>query len=174
MFELAGWYLTGAGNRREGSTASISSSSAASVSVNDRIPQSDTHAFAWARQSALCGYTKAQFAVGYFTEKGIGTDKDDEEAVQWYLLAVKNGDMSAMERLRAKGWGLEDVMNGVKRLSLQTVDKFGGKLDAGNEDVVIDMNVETKESKSVKSLVKRMKSTRRERGGKKKLECVIL
>ncbi|OAX78310.1 hypothetical protein ACJ72_07384 [Emergomyces africanus] len=48
---LAGWYLTGA----EGI-----------------LQQSDTEAYLWARKAAMAGLAKAEYAMGYFTEVGIG------------------------------------------------------------------------------------------------------
>lgn len=37
------------------------------------LPQSDTEAFLWAQKAAEAGLAKAMYAVGYFTEVGIGT-----------------------------------------------------------------------------------------------------
>ncbi|CAG8579036.1 15317_t:CDS:2, partial [Acaulospora colombiana] len=51
-FSLTAWYLVG------------------SPGV---LPQSDTEAFLWAKRAADAGLAKAQYAVGYFYETGIGT-----------------------------------------------------------------------------------------------------
>jgi TPR repeat protein len=64
---LSGWYLTGA----EG-----------------LLQQSDTEAYLWARKSARSGLAKAEYAMGYFTEVGIGTPANLEEAKRWYWRAA--------------------------------------------------------------------------------------
>jgi TPR repeat protein len=64
---LSGWYLTGS----EG-----------------LIQQSDTEAYLWARKSATSGLAKAEYAMGYFTEVGIGTPANLEEAKRWYWRAA--------------------------------------------------------------------------------------
>jgi TPR repeat protein len=62
---LSGWYLTGA----EG-----------------MLEQSDMEAYLWARKAAQSEppLAKAMFAMGYFTEQGIGCPKSLEEAKRWY------------------------------------------------------------------------------------------
>jgi TPR repeat protein len=62
---LSGWYLTGA----EGI-----------------LEQSDMEAYLWARKAAQSEppLAKAMFAMGYFTEQGIGCPKSLEEAKRWY------------------------------------------------------------------------------------------
>jgi TPR repeat protein len=64
---LSGWYLTGS----EGVLA-----------------QSDTEAYLWARKAALAGLAKAEYAMGYFTEVGIGCPKSMDEAKRWYYRAA--------------------------------------------------------------------------------------
>lgn len=67
---LSGWYLTGS----EGILA-----------------QSDTEAYLWARKAAAATdppLAKAMFAMGYFTETGIGCPKNGEEARRWYARAA--------------------------------------------------------------------------------------
>ena len=64
---LSGWYLTGA----EGV-----------------LQQSDTEAYLWARKAATAGLAKAEFAMGYFTEVGIGCPPSSEEAKRWYWRAA--------------------------------------------------------------------------------------
>lgn len=60
---LSGWYLTGS----EGV-----------------LQQSDTEAYLWARKAAQAGLAKAEYAMGYFTEVGIGTPANIEDAKRWY------------------------------------------------------------------------------------------
>jgi TPR repeat protein len=64
---LSGWYLTGS----EGVLA-----------------QSDTEAYLWARKAALAGLAKAEYAMGYFTEVGIGVPANLEDAKRWYWRAA--------------------------------------------------------------------------------------
>ena len=64
---LSGWYLTGS----EGVVA-----------------QSDTEAYLWARKAASAGLAKAEYAMGYFTETGIGAPADLEAAKRWYWKAA--------------------------------------------------------------------------------------
>lgn len=62
---LSGWYLTGSGTV---------------------LQQSDTEAYLWARKAACAEppLGKALFAMGYYTEVGIGCPRSLEEAKRWY------------------------------------------------------------------------------------------
>lgn len=60
---LSGWYLTGS----EGV-----------------LQQSDTEAYLWARKAAQAGLAKAEYAMGYFTEVGIGAPANLDDAKRWY------------------------------------------------------------------------------------------
>lgn len=64
---LSGWYLTGS---------------------DPILQQSDTEAYLWARKSANSGLSKAEYAMGYFTETGIGVSPTLEEAKRWYWKAA--------------------------------------------------------------------------------------
>jgi len=64
---LSGWYLTGS----EGV-----------------LKQSDSEAYLWARRAANKGLPKAEYAVGYYSEVGIGVKADLEEAKRWYMRAA--------------------------------------------------------------------------------------
>ncbi|RFU75040.1 hypothetical protein TARUN_7205 [Trichoderma arundinaceum] len=64
---LSGWYLTGS----EGV-----------------LGQSDTEAYLWARKAAVAGLAKAEYAMGYFTEVGIGVPANMEDAKRWYWRAA--------------------------------------------------------------------------------------
>ncbi|PWN30171.1 hypothetical protein BDZ90DRAFT_229199 [Jaminaea rosea] len=81
-FALTAWYLVGA--------PSI-------------LPQSDTEAYLWAKKAAEQNLAKAEYAVGYFTEMGIGTVKDLKEAKEWYKRAAEHGDKRANQRLTGLG-----------------------------------------------------------------------
>ncbi|KAI5289637.1 hypothetical protein KEM52_000708 [Ascosphaera acerosa] len=58
-------------------------------------------AFEWAKRAAETGLPKACFAVGYFTEAGIGCRRDPLEANIWYVRAAEAGDERARTRLAA-------------------------------------------------------------------------
>lgn len=75
---LSGWYLTGA----EGI-----------------LQPSDTEAYLWARKAAVAGLAKAEYAMGYFTELGIGVPSNLEEAKKWYWKASSQNFIKARERL---------------------------------------------------------------------------
>ncbi|KAI1311591.1 hypothetical protein EDD11_003366 [Mortierella claussenii] len=75
---LSGWYLTGA----EGV-----------------LKQSDTEAYLWAKKAADKGLARAEYALGYYTEVGIGVKQDLEEARRWYLRAAAQGNNRAKKRL---------------------------------------------------------------------------
>ncbi|KAI8370354.1 uncharacterized protein BYT42DRAFT_581983 [Radiomyces spectabilis] len=66
------------------------------------LPQSDEDAYLWARRAAEKELPKAEYAVGYFTEVGIGTRKSPEEAMNWYRKAAQHGDKRAIQRLQGK------------------------------------------------------------------------
>lgn len=75
---LSGWYLTGA----EGI-----------------LQQSDTEAYLWARKAASAGLPKAEYAMGYFSEVGIGVPANLDDAKRWYWRAAAQGFPKARERL---------------------------------------------------------------------------
>lgn len=64
---LSGWYLTG---------------------TEGVLQQSDTEAYLWARKAAQAGLAKAEYAMGYFTEVGIGVPANMEDAKRWYWRAA--------------------------------------------------------------------------------------
>ncbi|EAA35759.1 hypothetical protein GE21DRAFT_777 [Neurospora crassa] len=75
---LSGWYFTGS----EGV-----------------LQQNDTEAYLWARKAAMAGLAKAEFAMGYFTEEGIGVPANLEDAKRWYWRAAAQDHPKARERL---------------------------------------------------------------------------
>ncbi|KAK9493145.1 hypothetical protein V1508DRAFT_397156 [Lipomyces doorenjongii] len=76
---LSGWYLTGADNV---------------------LPKSETESYLWARRSSEKGLAKAEYAVGYFMENGIGTTVNMHEAIRWYNKAAAQKYPKALNRLR--------------------------------------------------------------------------
>ncbi|CAN8100672.1 unnamed protein product [Discula destructiva] len=75
---LSGWYLTGSDNV---------------------LSQNDTEAYLWARKAAMAGLAKAEYAMGYFTEMGIGVPANLEDAKRWYWRAAAQDFPKARERL---------------------------------------------------------------------------
>lgn len=78
-FALTAWYLVG---------------------VPQILPPSDEQAYAWAMCAAQCGLPRAEYAVGYFSEMGIGTNKDENTAMEWYRKAAEHGEKRALQRLQ--------------------------------------------------------------------------
>lgn len=78
---LSGWYLTG---------------------FEGFLIQSDTEAYLWARKAADKGLAKAEYAVAYFLEHGVGTNQDLEEARRWYLRSAGQANPRAIARLKDK------------------------------------------------------------------------
>ncbi|KAJ2815500.1 hypothetical protein FBU31_006909, partial [Coemansia sp. 'formosensis'] len=69
----------------------------------------DVEAYLWARRAADRGLEKAEYAVGYYYECGIGVAQPDvHEAQAWYARAAKKGNRRAISRLRElKQMGLQ-------------------------------------------------------------------
>ncbi|KAG6036959.1 hypothetical protein E4U41_005373 [Claviceps citrina] len=63
------------------------------------LEKDEEEAYEWARRSAELGFVKAQYAVGYFTEMGIGCRRDILEANVWYVEAAEAGDERAKQRI---------------------------------------------------------------------------
>ncbi|KAI1107515.1 HCP-like protein [Jackrogersella minutella] len=80
MMGLCAWYMVGA---------------------DPILEKDEEEAYEWARRSAELGFVKAQYAVGYFTEMGIGCRRDILEANVWYVKAADAGDERAKQRLAA-------------------------------------------------------------------------
>ncbi|KAJ2893130.1 uncharacterized protein MKZ38_008998 [Zalerion maritima] len=87
MMGLCAWYMVGA---------------------DPILDKDEEEAYEWARRSAELGHVKAQYAVGYFTEMGIGCRRDILEANVWYVKAADAGDERAKHRLAA----IRDAVSG--------------------------------------------------------------
>ncbi|KAJ3044356.1 hypothetical protein HDV00_002248 [Rhizophlyctis rosea] len=87
MFELGGWYLTGADDAK----------------TDFHLIQSDAEAYRWVGLAASGGLPKAMFAMGYFCEMGIGAEKDAEKALAWYTRAAEMRDPKAVKKLGEMG-----------------------------------------------------------------------
>lgn len=95
---LSGWYLTGS---------------------QGILDQSDTEAYLWARKASCAEppLPKALFAMGYFTEIGIGCPRSLEEAKRWYGRAAAYKFPKAQERLEELKKGGVKVQRNRERLS---------------------------------------------------------
>ncbi|EPS31473.1 hypothetical protein PDE_06428 [Penicillium oxalicum 114-2] len=80
MMALCAWYLVGA---------------------EPILEKDENEAYEWATRAAALGLIKAQYAVGYFTEMGIGCRRDPLEANVWYVRAAEQGDERAKQRIAA-------------------------------------------------------------------------
>ncbi|KAL9083246.1 MAG: hypothetical protein Q9165_008599 [Trypethelium subeluteriae] len=78
MMALCAWYMVGA---------------------EPVLEKDENEAYEWAKKAAQTGFPKAEYAVGYFTEMGIGCRRDPLEANVWYVRAADNGDDRARQRL---------------------------------------------------------------------------
>ncbi|KAF2146847.1 uncharacterized protein K452DRAFT_219084 [Aplosporella prunicola CBS 121167] len=78
MMALCAWYLVGA---------------------PPVLEKDEVEAYEWAKGAAELGLTKAEYAVGYFSEMGIGCRRDTLEANVWYIRAMDHGSDLAKKRL---------------------------------------------------------------------------
>ncbi|CAG8040555.1 unnamed protein product [Penicillium olsonii] len=78
MMALCAWYLVGA---------------------EPVLEKDENEAYEWALQAGNLGLAKAQYAVGYFTEMGIGCRRDPLESNVWYVKAADQGDERAKHRI---------------------------------------------------------------------------
>ncbi|CDO95015.1 unnamed protein product [Kluyveromyces dobzhanskii CBS 2104] len=79
MMGLCAWYLLGA---------------------EPAFAADDREALEWALRAAKLGFSKAQFTVGYFYEKGKGCEANSITAMKWYQLAADNKDPRALSKLK--------------------------------------------------------------------------
>lgn len=80
MMALCAWYMVGA---------------------EPVLERDEYEAYEWAKRAAEAGLPKAQYAVAYFTEMGVGCRRDPLEANVWYVRAADAGDERAKHRLAA-------------------------------------------------------------------------
>ncbi|KAI9299963.1 hypothetical protein BJ944DRAFT_273666 [Cunninghamella echinulata] len=78
-FALTAWYLIG---------------------IPDVMEPSDQQAFMWALKAADMGLPKAEYAIGYFYEVGIGIEKDEQQSFLYYQKAADHDEKRAVERLK--------------------------------------------------------------------------
>ncbi|KAL8688462.1 MAG: hypothetical protein Q9218_005634 [Villophora microphyllina] len=65
------------------------------------LEKDENESYEWAKKAAESGLPKAEYAVGYFTEMGIGCRRDPLEANVWYVRAADQGDERAKHRIAA-------------------------------------------------------------------------
>jgi TPR repeat protein len=112
-FALTAWYLVGA---------------------DGVLPQSDTEAYLWAKKAADQNLAKAQYALGYFTETGVGVDPNLPAAMKWYRLASEGGDKRAAKRLAA---GMNGTAALNRRLEMDALKDSGSNDSKDKENCVI-------------------------------------
>ncbi|PNS17891.1 hypothetical protein CAC42_3850 [Sphaceloma murrayae] len=78
MMALCAWYMVGA---------------------EPVLEKDEAEAYEWAKKAAELGLPKAEYAVAYFTEMGIGCRRDPLEANKWYVEAADHGNENARQRL---------------------------------------------------------------------------
>ncbi|CAO3646978.1 unnamed protein product [Cunninghamella blakesleeana] len=78
-FALTAWYLVG---------------------CPDIMEPSEQQAFMWALKAAEMGLPKAEYAVGYFYEVGIGIEKNEANAYYYYQKAAGHDEKRAIQRLQ--------------------------------------------------------------------------
>ena len=115
MFELAGWYLTGATDSKDDTSI---------------LPASEVEARRWVQLSADAGVPRAMFAMGYFLETGLGDTSnrtysrkrggrggDLEAGMVWYRRAALAGDSKALQRLEKAGVDTAKLLSEKKKSS---------------------------------------------------------
>ncbi|KAB8238544.1 putative chitin synthase activator (Chs3) [Aspergillus alliaceus] len=108
MMALCAWYLVGA---------------------EPVLEKDESEAYEWAKRAAETGLAKAQYAVGYFTEMGIGCRRDILAANYWYVQAADQGDVRATQRIaaiRAASDGVDPTQAAINGRGEKT-KKEGGK-----------------------------------------------
>lgn len=78
MLALCAWYMVGA---------------------EPVLEKDEFEAYEWAKRAAELGFDKAEYALAYFTEMGIGCRRDPLEANMWYVRAAEKGNETAKQRL---------------------------------------------------------------------------
>ncbi|MBL9097906.1 MAG: SEL1-like repeat protein [Alphaproteobacteria bacterium] len=86
--------------------------------------QNFAEAARWFRQGAEFGLADSQYNLGILLERGMGVEKNANEAAKWYAVAVSQGDTGAAERLEL----LKRTMSGADvAMALDAARKFQPK-----------------------------------------------
>ncbi|KAK6398005.1 hypothetical protein LTR65_003085 [Meristemomyces frigidus] len=111
MMALCAWYMVGA---------------------EPVMEKDEGEAYAWAVQAAETGFPKAEYAVAYFTEMGIGCRRDPLEANVWYVRASDSGNVHAKQRLQiihaaaSGGTGDADIPRPMTKAGAKSEELGGG------------------------------------------------
>lgn len=82
------------------------------------------------------GLAKAEYALGYFTEMGIGCRRDPLEANVWYVKAADQGDERAKQRIaaiRAAAEGTTPELAGARKKKLDGMCYVAGDSNHANK-----------------------------------------
>ncbi|KAJ9669215.1 Chitin synthase 4 [Coniosporium apollinis] len=112
MMNLCAWYMVGA---------------------EPVLEKDECEAYEWAKKAAEMGLPKAEYAVGYFTEMGIGCRRDPLEANVWYVRAADQGDERAKQRLAI----IRAAVSGEGAGIPMAVDKAKSKKGGGDKDCIV-------------------------------------
>jgi len=152
MMALCAWYLVGA---------------------EPVLEKNEGEAYAWAKQASeygmatrspspptptddRTGLSKAEYAIGYFTEMGIGCRRDPLEANVWYVKAASHGDERAVVRLK--------VIN----------EAAGGGRGKKGKKLGKDKEKNGKEGKELKEKDRKEEGKKLEKEGSGKGDCCIM
>lgn len=69
------------------------------VGVDPVLPRNEEEAYKWARRAADKGLAKAEYAIGFFLENGVGCHRDILQSAEYYKRAARGGDQRAIDRL---------------------------------------------------------------------------
>ncbi|KIJ53911.1 hypothetical protein M422DRAFT_64194 [Sphaerobolus stellatus SS14] len=99
------------------------------------LPQSDTESYLWAKKAADQGLAKAMYALGYFSEVGIGVPANLNDAIRYYKSAASLGDKRAMQRLKNQTAG--PIPGGAGAMLDRGAGTVGGEGGKRDKDCVI-------------------------------------
>lgn len=135
-----------------------------------------TEAYLWAEKAALLGFSKAQYTLATFYERGVGCKVDKKLAFDWYSKAADNKNSKANEKMQnlIQEMEFEDTENpsenSVKNKKILN-DKNGDYLHLTrllNNNELLDVQTNTRsslrESSSLFSLSKIFNSSGNENG----------
>jgi TPR repeat protein len=83
------------------------------------------------------GLAKAEYAVGFFTEMGMGTRRDPLEANVWYVKAAEHGDDRAKLRLANIRAAASGQVSQVAVSTSPKGGKKGGKLEKKDKELPV-------------------------------------
>ncbi|KAF9586627.1 hypothetical protein BGW38_000689 [Lunasporangiospora selenospora] len=110
---LSGWFLSGA----EG-----------------YFPADDARALEYGARAATKGLAKAQYAMGYYHEVGIATEKDVEKAKSYYRRAAQGGNRDADNRLEELTGGVSIATETSSVIQKNAKSKQQGRGGKGSRD----------------------------------------